>query len=206
MIDSLITADIHLFWLLNSAHTPLLDLFFATVTWLGSGWVAGSVLALLVALRIPRSKLRRTVIMCVVAMLASGLLNRGLKELFQRPRPLTYFARNPAAALSAAEEATDARDLEVHVVGAALRYRSFPSGHTNTAFSAAILMIMLFGGWYWLALIPAALVGYSRIYLGVHFPLDVLGGALLAAMVVPATVLLFRKRYAADEEETALDT
>ena len=57
---------------------------------------------------------------------------------------------------------------------------SFPSGHATIAFLAAILILMLYNRKYgYLCLVAAALIGISRLVLDVHYPTDVLGGALL---------------------------
>lgn len=60
---------------------------------------------------------------------------------------------------------------------------SFPSGHTSMAFSTATSLSIAFPKWYVIApsFIWAGAVGYSRMHLGVHYPSDVLVGALIGA-------------------------
>ena len=56
---------------------------------------------------------------------------------------------------------------------------SFPSGHTLVCFEAATALTMRYRKWGIAALVLAALVAFSRMYLFVHYPTDVLGGAVL---------------------------
>ncbi len=58
-------------------------------------------------------------------------------------------------------------------------YQSFPSGDTTTVFATAAVVMFFWPKWGRLLLIGAALVGFARIVLGVHFPTDVYGGLLL---------------------------
>ena len=60
---------------------------------------------------------------------------------------------------------------------------SFPSGHTSDAFSTATSLSLAFPRWYVIApsYTYATLVGYSRMHLGVHYPSDVLAGAIIGA-------------------------
>jgi len=72
---------------------------------------------------------------------------------------------------------------------------SFPSNHTIiiATFAFALILDRRWAGWGWLALAAAALVGTSRVYLGVHFPLDIAGGLLLAPIAAAVTAPAWRR-------------
>ena len=61
---------------------------------------------------------------------------------------------------------------------------AFPSGHTSRAFAFAAVIGQQLPVWRWPLLSAAALIGFSRIYIGAHFPADVIAGALLGVLVV----------------------
>lgn len=60
---------------------------------------------------------------------------------------------------------------------------SFPSGHASTSFAAATMLSLAFPPLAPALLVLAAAVAFSRVYVGVHYPLDVLAGAVLGALV-----------------------
>jgi undecaprenyl-diphosphatase len=76
----------------------------------------------------------------------------------------------------------------VHQLGPAATTHSFPSGHAASSFACAVVLGMLEPRLRWPLYGLATLIALSRLYNGDHFPLDVLGGAVLGA----ATALLLR--------------
>lgn len=124
---------------------------------------------------------RREAVFVATCGLAAAALSTGLKLAFQRARPdasLGYLVDLPGTF-------------------------SFPSGHAmGSACVAGSLAIVAFaklrGPWRWLAVVVALFyivgVGVSRVYLGVHFASDVLGGQLASAAVVAATTGWFFPR------------
>jgi undecaprenyl-diphosphatase len=117
----------------------------------------------------------------LVAGLLSGAIRLPLAAWVARERPSNFDSATP---------------LE-QVFG----HSSFPSGHTTTSFAiATVLVLTLWGSrtaWAgWLAMLWASLVGLSRVYVGVHFPSDVLGGAALGTSCGAVIYLVLRARFA----------
>jgi undecaprenyl-diphosphatase len=67
---------------------------------------------------------------------------------------------------------------------------SFPSGHTSTSFACAYVISRLAPRLTVYVYALAALIGFSRIYVGVHYPFDVLAGAVLGVVVAKALLML----------------
>ncbi len=71
---------------------------------------------------------------------------------------------------------------------------SFPSSHAATSFAAAVVLAVSVPRLGPFVLALAACIAFSRLYVGVHFPLDVLAGAALGVLVATALLLLARSR------------
>ena len=69
---------------------------------------------------------------------------------------------------------------------------SFPSGHTQAAFTLAILLVIYMKKYYWIIFTIASLMGISRIFMSMHFPSDILFGAYLGSLI---PILLYKFHY-----------
>jgi len=101
-------------------------------------------------------------IKCIISLTLSTVLSQIIKKSISRLRPFLLI-----------------NGLNIKKIG--IDKYSFPSGHTTAAFAVAV-MISLFYPILSFVLSLACLVGISRIYLGVHYPTDVLAGMILGAL------------------------
>ncbi len=155
------------FQCLNQYHAAWLNSFFVNYTFMGDGLVSiFAVVALLVF------KKYKEALLLLTAFLSSGLLSCVLKNLFSLPRPKLYFEQMRLLYGQFIEGVTLSNNS------------SFPSGHTASAFTMATVVVLLSNNKLFtvMAIAAAALVGYSRIYLGQHFLQDVTAGAFLGVV------------------------
>lgn len=101
---------------------------------------------------------------CIIAWLVSDAIGNLLKHIIERPRPFNVID-----------------DIRV-LVGRGNSY-SFPSNHAMTSFSVAAVLGYFFSYLRIPGYFVAILIGFSRIYVGVHYPSDVIGGGVLGILV-----------------------
>ena len=195
MWNHIIARDIDIFIFINSQYSSAFDWVFWFVTQIGNFWVVFPLLYGVILIKTPYQILGRVVLVAFLAVAISSAVTSSLKYLVNRPRPELHFQKYPdlprriesAPKQFPSEELFDS--LTIELAGPQLRRQSFPSNHAALTFSAATVLIYFFGGgWFCLGLAVAAIVSYSRIYLGVHFPLDTIAGALTG--VAPTWVTL----------------
>lgn len=163
---------------MNLFHSELLNHFFIFLTYLGDGLF---VIALAVTIFIFKRKFLSLMILSSYAL--SGIIAQALKYFIEEARPALYLKKTNYPYFI--------DQVTLH------NFHSFPSGHTASVFAlAAILSFWVKDKNYSvLFLLTAALVGYSRIYLGQHFMGDVMAGAAAGVFSSILSWIYFEKSF-----------
>jgi undecaprenyl-diphosphatase len=155
----------------NSWRAPRwIRFWMLSATRMGDGWLWYSLGALLIAFGGPRGY--EAVGAAGSAALLGILVFKGLKKLSHRPRPCQVQPHCWAKVLPPDQF-------------------SFPSGHTMTAFSIALVVSYYYPGLEWPLFFLAVSIGISRVILGMHFLSDVLAGAVLGSGLGVASIVTF---------------
>lgn len=172
-LDSL---DLGLMTLIQASRTQALEPFMLFTTQMGNIAPQLTVACVLIGLLLA-FKQWRSALFAGAALALTALGNSALKALFARTRP--------------------------EVIAEPLTSFSFPSAHSSASFAFFLVLALLAGRgqpprwrltWLLLASLPAGLIAYTRLYLGVHWATDLAGGALLAAACCALALLIGQRR------------
>lgn len=147
---------------INNLHNPVLDQIMILITNLGDAgliWIGIAIVLLF------RKSTRKCGILMLISMITGLILGNGLlKNLIARERPCWIDSNMPL------------------LIPLPHDY-SFPSGHTLASLESAVMIYLHNKKWGLISLVLAFLIAFSRMYLFVHFPTDILCGAALGTLI-----------------------
>ncbi len=151
-------------WLLhfinNTLSNPLLDKFFPFITEVKNWYVAYIILFLILVIKGGKIGRIASIALFILIITTDQFSSFFLKNLFARVRPCNVFTN-------------------LNVLVTCTESFSFPSSHAVNNFAVAMFFTKLFPKLKWSFFIVAILQAFSRPYVGVHYPSDVVGGALI---------------------------
>lgn len=172
-------------------HNTVTDAIFPAVTYLGEGGLFWILLSLLLILLGKKRNWRATGIVMLSAMLLGLLIGEvTLKNIVCRPRPFMEYTPGPELLIPPPDG------------------YSFPSGHSCASFAAATAIFLRDKRFGAAAFVLAGLIAFSRVFLFVHYPTDVLAGALLGVVcaivvhIVYGRLMEMRRNRSEDTKNT----
>lgn len=164
-----------LLYIQEHIRCDILDVFFSNFTRLGDGGVLWIIISLVCIIF---KKTRKLGLMIALALLFGLIItNIVLKNVIARPRPFYNIQ-------------------DLYVLIPYPKDYSFPSGHTTSSFAACTtLFIMLKKRYSFIFLIFATLMGFSRLYVGVHYPTDVLCGLIIGVLCAISSYYIIKWIY-----------
>jgi len=183
MLNTILDFDKELFFIINNGWAnPINDILFAALTLLGSDYVILPIVGIAIYI-FDRKNFKSNLILIISALVIGGILVHILKELVDRPRPL-----------GGMKELIKEGKVHINVIFEPLNIVSFPSGHSQTVFTAATVLGYSYRRYIYVFFLIAFFSGISRVYVGAHYPLDVLAGGIIGVGASIATIYIFKKK------------
>jgi undecaprenyl-diphosphatase len=176
-MDALLNIDRQLFFFINRGlQNPLFDAIMPFLTDLNRKPIALVIVAILWMLLLWKGGTRGRIaaLLLIPAITLSDQLNSSyLKFIIERPRPCHEL-------------------WDIHLlVGCGSGY-SFPSSHAVNNFAGALLLSYFLPRWTWAFFTYATAVAFSRVYVGVHYPSDIVAGAIVGLAIGALIIFIFR--------------
>lgn len=166
-------------WIQENCRCAFLDGFMSAITYIGG--MKGLVCIMLAVVLLFWKKTRKTGIMIGAALLLGVIIGNGiLKNVFARTRPYEL-----EGALVTVKDLLTGPESD----------KSFPSGHSLAVFETATVLMYYKRSWGIPALVIAILVAISRLYLYVHFPTDVIAGAVCGIIFAILGIIIVNMVY-----------
>ncbi|MDQ7821595.1 MAG: phosphatase PAP2 family protein [Candidatus Eremiobacteraeota bacterium] len=174
-MEALLQYDIAICKAVNAVSLPILDGLMYLVSLLGE-WGALLWIICLVVLFTDREKGKTAAFLCILTVIVSDqVVGKLLKHLWNRPRPYMYLEG-------------------IKSLGHQWTNSSFPSGHANAIVAGTVILSYFYPSLRWPLVIFSLLTCISRIYCGMHHPLDVAAGALTGLAVGFLFLYLYRMK------------
>ena len=184
MFDMFLNFDLSVFEWIQSIQCGFLNAVMVFITTLGN---AGAIFIVLALVLLCTKKYRKAGLAVAVALIVMLICNDlFLKEFFARPRPFNLLATDPERYAFWGEGY-----VYPELIGKPSSY-SFPSGHTSSAFAAAIALLCHNRKLGIPVTIFAAIMGFSRIYVEVHYCTDVIAGVVSGTICALIAVLIVK--------------
>jgi len=185
MLDFFYNIDVSILFFFNQTlSNPLFDKFFVFITNVKNWYLVYIIFWSLMFFK-GGKKSKLTAVMLILLILASDQISSHLlKNLISRVRPCHVHQ-------------------ELNLLTGCLNSFSFPSSHALNNFAAATFLSLFFNKYKYIFVSAAVLISISRVYLGLHYPSDIIGGAALGFLLgylfyiltVKINLLFFKESY-----------
>lgn len=165
MIDILYNIDLQIFYFINhTLSNRLFDKFFPFITEVKHWYLVYLILWLILFIKGGRIGKITAIAIIFAITVSDQISSHFLKDLFARVRPCNVLP-------------------DVNILASCTGSYSFPSSHAVNNFTIALLLLRIYPKLKWILLVSAFLIAFSRPYCGVHYPSDILGGAVIGSTI-----------------------